>query len=66
MAGRPNQYDRLGQVTMRVYIDEKVRKEFKEFCKDNETSIQEVLETCIEDILKEERGRKNAARKQLQ
>lgn len=66
MAGRPNQYDRLGQVTMRVYIDEKVRKEFKEFCKDNETSIQEVLEACIEDILKEERGRKNAARKQLQ
>lgn len=53
---RPNLYDRVNQVTLRVYLDEDVRKEFKEYCADNELSVQEVLEEYVFYVLNKERG----------
>lgn len=53
---RPNMYDRENQVIMRVYVDRDVRERFKEYCADNETSIQEAFEDYVFDLLNKSRG----------
>lgn len=56
MMGRPNLYDRESQVTLRVYVDKDIRDKFKEYCSDNDTSIQEALEEYVFYLLNKNRG----------